>query len=51
MEEAQERLIRQKLANIASYIEELAPYLDEPLSNYLARPGRRRIVERKETDL
>jgi len=46
MEEARERLIRQKLANIASYIEELAPYLDEPLSDYLAQPGRRRIVER-----
>lgn len=40
------QLIEQKLANMDSYIEELAPYLEGSFEMYSQVPGRRRIVER-----
>ena len=39
-------LIKQKLTGMASYIEELTPYLQVPVKRYLEDSGRRRIVER-----
>lgn len=41
-----DRLIKQKLTNIASYVEEMTPYLQVPVEGYLKDSGRRRIVER-----
>ncbi|MEE8162709.1 MAG: HepT-like ribonuclease domain-containing protein [Anaerolineae bacterium] len=41
-----DRLIKQKLTNIASYVEEITPYLQVPVKGYLKDSGRRRIVER-----
>jgi uncharacterized protein YutE (UPF0331/DUF86 family) len=41
-----DRLIKQKLTNMASYVEEMMPYLQEPVKGYLKDSGRRRIVER-----
>jgi len=41
-----DRLIKQKLNNMASYVEEIAPYLKGPIEGYLKDSGRRRIVER-----
>ena len=46
MDERQVRLIQQKLINMDSYIEELGPYLESSLGEYLEKPGPRRIVER-----
>ena len=46
MDERQVRLIQQKLMNMDSYIEELGPYLESSLEEYLEKPGQRRIVER-----
>jgi len=46
MDERQARLIQQKLINMDSYIEELGPYLESPLEEYLEKPALRRIVER-----
>jgi len=46
MDERQARLIQQKLMNMDSYIEELEPYLESSLEEYLKKPGQRRIVER-----
>jgi uncharacterized protein YutE (UPF0331/DUF86 family) len=46
MDERQVRLIQQKLMNMDSYIEELGPYLESSLGEYLEKPGQRRIVER-----
>ena len=46
MDERQVRLIQQKLVNMDSYIEELGPYLESSLEEYLEKPGQRRIVER-----
>ncbi len=39
-------LIRQKLRSIEGYVDELEPYLEIPLEEYLKEAGRRRIVER-----
>ena len=44
MDERQARLIQQKLMNIDSYIEELGPYLESSLEEYLEKPGQRRPV-------
>lgn len=41
-----DRLIKQKLTNMASYVKEMMPYLQEPVKAYLKDSGRRRIVER-----
>ncbi len=41
-----DRLIKQKLINMASYAEEMTPYLQVPAKRYLEDSGRRRIVER-----
>jgi uncharacterized protein YutE (UPF0331/DUF86 family) len=41
-----DHLIKQKLTGMASYIEELMPYLQVPVKRYLEDSGRRRIVER-----
>ena len=41
-----DRLIKQKLTNMASYVEEITPYLQVPVKGYLKDSGRRRIVER-----
>jgi uncharacterized protein YutE (UPF0331/DUF86 family) len=41
-----DRLIKQKLTNMASYVEEITPYLQVPVKGYLEDSGRRRIVER-----
>jgi uncharacterized protein YutE (UPF0331/DUF86 family) len=41
-----DRLIKQKLTNMASYVEEMRPYLQGPVKGYLKDSGRRRIVER-----
>lgn len=46
MNERQARLIQQKLMNMDSYIEELGPYLESSLEEYLEKPGQRRVVER-----
>jgi uncharacterized protein YutE (UPF0331/DUF86 family) len=46
MDDRQTRLIQQKLMNMDSYIEELEPYLESSLEEYLKKPGQRRIVER-----
>jgi uncharacterized protein YutE (UPF0331/DUF86 family) len=46
MDDRQTRLIQQKLMNMDSYIEELEPYLESSLEEYLEKPGQRRIVER-----
>ena len=46
MDVRQTRLIQQKLMNMDSYIEELEPYLESSLEEYLKKPGQRRIVER-----
>jgi len=46
MDERQARLIQQKLVNMEGYMEELGPYLEGHLEEYLERPGQRRIVER-----
>jgi uncharacterized protein YutE (UPF0331/DUF86 family) len=46
MDDRQVRLIQQKLMNMDSYIEELGPYLESSLEEYLKKPGQRRIVER-----
>ena len=46
MDDRQTRLIQQKLMNMNSYIEELEPYLESSLEEYLKKPGQRRIVER-----
>ena len=46
MDERQVRLIQQKLVNMDSYIEELGPYLESSLEEYLEKPGQRRVVER-----
>lgn len=46
MDERQARLIQQKLINMDRYIEELGPYLESSLEEYLDKPGLRRIVER-----
>lgn len=40
------RLIKQKLTNMASYVEEITPYLQVPVKEYSEDSGRRRIVER-----
>jgi len=45
MDDRQTRLIQQKLMNMNSYIEELEPYLESSLEEYLKKPGQRRIVE------
>jgi len=47
MDERQTRLIQQKLMNMDSYLEELGPYLESSLEEYLEKPGQRRIVERE----
>ena len=39
-------LIRQKLLSIEGYIDELEPYLETPLEEYLKEAGQRRVVER-----
>ena len=44
MDERQARLIQQKLMNMDSYIEELGPYLESSLEEYLENPGQRRPV-------
>ncbi len=44
MDERQARLIQQKLMNMDSYIEELGPYLESSLEEYLEKPGQRRPV-------
>lgn len=41
-----DRLIKQKLINMASYVEEMTPYLQVLAKRYLEDSGRRRIVER-----
>jgi len=46
MDVEHERLVKQKLVNMARYVEEIAPYLQGPVGDYLASAGRRRIVER-----
>ena len=47
MDERQARLNRQKLVNVDSYIEELGPYLESSLEEYLEKPGQRRSAERE----
>ena len=44
MDKRQARLIQQKLMNMDSYIEELGPYLEGSLEEYLEKPGQRRPV-------
>jgi len=44
MDKRQARLIQQKLMNMDSYIEELEPYLESSLEEYLEKPGQRRPV-------
>lgn len=40
------RLVRQKLANLKSYVTELSPYVAPEYVDYQSRPGYNRIVER-----
>jgi uncharacterized protein YutE (UPF0331/DUF86 family) len=41
-----DHLIKQKLTNMASYVEEITPYLQVSVKEYSEDLGRRRIVER-----
>jgi len=46
MDTEQVHLIRQKLASLTAYVDELGPYLATSYQEYRERPGHRRIVER-----
>lgn len=46
METEHIHLIRQKLANLTAYVDELAPYLAVSFREYQEAPGHQRIVER-----
>lgn len=46
MKDNYDRLVKQKLTRMSSYIDELEPYLQCSGDEYLSSSGRRRVVER-----
>ncbi len=46
MESRQSALIRERLTRLVEYVDETAPYLNQPYARYARRKGDQRIVER-----